>query len=270
MSLTRDPRVPKELTDEQKSVVERDPDLVELNHQRQDLVNAIKLEYGSVPKALGTDIHSQYNKLEKTIQSERRFLRKRAREEMREQFFVTIDTIEIDRQLLGLSISEDLTIDDGKIQFTCTEWAHLTSNLFRPLDPCETTKDAIHSHRLQVISDWSILCSLQGVPYKRRVSACGLKTSKMETDDPVGASTFPIVCLATQCLFCLGNDQLAYNARTYSFSRTDHLRRHVRDTHLRYLAPDIEFQCPHPACLKSVQGIMHFKNHAALTHKTSL
>ncbi|OJD13734.1 hypothetical protein ACJ73_09169 [Blastomyces percursus] len=93
MSLTRDPSVPKDLTEEQKAAIEQDPYLVELNWQRQDLVSAMKLEYGSVSKAQGTNLHAQHRALEKTIQSERRLLRRQAREETREHFFATIDTI---------------------------------------------------------------------------------------------------------------------------------------------------------------------------------
>ncbi|PGH23708.1 hypothetical protein AJ80_02314 [Polytolypa hystricis UAMH7299] len=67
MSLTRDPRVPKELTDEQKAAVEKDPHLVELICHKQELTSEMKFQYGSVPKAQGTDLHAQYSKLERTI-----------------------------------------------------------------------------------------------------------------------------------------------------------------------------------------------------------
>ncbi|KAL2360741.1 hypothetical protein RJZ56_006378 [Blastomyces dermatitidis] len=240
---------------------------------RASVIRAVgKMKYGSVAKARGTDLYAQYSKLGRIIQSERRFLRQLARKKIREQFFATIDTIEIERQLLGSPTTDDLEIKDGGVQFTFAERSLLASNLFRPLGCGKDAQNEIYNHQLQVISDWAALCSLQGVPCKRRASSYGLIAPKMEVDDPTDADAdvFPIVCPATQCLFCLGNNQLAYDTRTYSFSRTDHLQRHVRDTHLRYLAADAKFLCPHPACLERVQGVMHFKTLTALIHKVYL
>ncbi|QSS61773.1 hypothetical protein I7I51_03950 [Histoplasma capsulatum] len=232
MSLTRDPRVPKELTDEQKAAIEYDPHLAELNRQKQDL-------------AQGTDLHAQHSKLERTIQSERRFLRKRARDNIREDFFAKIDTIEIERQLLGLSLADDLKVEDSVTQFTCVERALLARSLFTSL--CSSAEEhKPHCYRMQVIRDWTALCSLQGVPYKQKASPCEFVTLKEELS--INADKPPIVCPATQCLFCLGNEQRASNSRPYSFSRPDKLRRHVYDCHLRYLASDACFPCPHPAC----------------------
>ncbi|OJD10265.1 hypothetical protein ACJ73_09859, partial [Blastomyces percursus] len=68
----------------------------------------MRYQYGSVPKAQGTDLHAQHGKLERTIQSERRFFRKHAQDNIREEFFAKIDTIEIEHQLLGLSPTNDL------------------------------------------------------------------------------------------------------------------------------------------------------------------
>nr|KMM73308.1 hypothetical protein CPAG_09597 [Coccidioides posadasii RMSCC 3488] len=214
MSLTQDPRVPKDLADEQKAAIEQDPYLVELNRQRQDLVSAMKLESGSVSKAQGTDLHAQHRALEKTIQSERRLLRRQAREETREHFFATIDTIEIEHQLLGLSVADHLKIKDAsEVQFAFVERARLAQSLFQSLGSCVNEKHD-HSHRVQAISDWTSLCHLQGVSYRK--NACGLIK---EEPDLMNSDTYPLICPPTQCLFCLGNDQLAYKARNYSFSR---------------------------------------------------
>ncbi|EDN08847.1 hypothetical protein I7I51_00505 [Histoplasma capsulatum] len=269
MSLTRDPRVPKELTDEQKAAIEHDPHLAELNRQKQDLVSDIRYQYGSVPKAQGTELHAQHSKLEKTIQSERRFLRKLARDNIREDFFAKIDTIEIERQLLGLSLTDDLKVEDSVAQFTCVERARLARSLFRSLGSSAAEEDKPHRHRMQVIHDWTALCGLQGIPYKQGDPPRELVGLKEEAS-PIDGDMTPIVCPATQCLFCLGNEQRATNSRPYSFSRPDKLRRHVYDCHLRFLASDACFPCPHPACSENLWGITHFKDHAALIHKIYL
>ncbi|QSS59407.1 hypothetical protein I7I51_08842 [Histoplasma capsulatum] len=269
MSLTRDPRVPKELTDEQKAAIEHDPHLAELNRQKQDLASDMRFQYGSVPKAQGTDLHAQHGKLERTIQSERRFLRKRARDNIRVEFFAKIDTIEIERQLLGLSLADDLKVEDPVVQFTCVERARLSRSLFRSLASSTEEEHKPHPHRMQVIRDWTALCNLQGIPHRQRDSRCELVGLKEEPSSIDGDMT-PAVCPATQCLFCLGNEQRASNSRPYSFSRPDKLRRHVYDCHLRYLASDACFPCPHPACSENMWGTTHFKDHAAVIHKVYL
>ncbi|OJD23048.1 hypothetical protein ACJ73_05606, partial [Blastomyces percursus] len=210
-----------------------------------------------------------HGKLERTIQSERRFLRKRARDNIREEFFAKIDTIEIERQLLGLSLADDLKVEDPIVQFTCVERARLARSLFRSLASFAEEEHKPHHHRMQVIHDWTALCNLQGIPYKQRDSRCELVGLK-EEPSPIDGDMTPTVCPATQCLFCLGNEQRASNSRPYSFSRPDKLRRHVYNCHLRYLAPDACFPCPHPACSENLWGITHFKDHAALIHKMYL
>ncbi|PGH15248.1 hypothetical protein AJ80_05601 [Polytolypa hystricis UAMH7299] len=249
ITLTQDPRVPKDLTDEQKATIEHDPLLVELKYQR--------LEYRSISKACSTDPYAQLNKLEKSIQSERQYLRRQVQEEIREQFFTTIDTIEIEHQLLGLSVANHLKIEDTEeVHFTFIERHCLAQSLFQSLGGCADKKHDFHSQQVQAICDWAALCDLQGINHKKNVLSCE-PTIPKEEPNLVDADKFPLICPATQCLFCLGNDQLAYNARIYSFSRTEHLLRYMHDYHLRYLALDAGFPCPDPSCSEDVQGVVH-------------
>ncbi|EEH33963.2 hypothetical protein PAAG_05012 [Paracoccidioides lutzii Pb01] len=242
MNLTWDPRVQKDLTDEQKSTIDQHPCLIELGRQKQNLVSDMKCQYGSVPKA-------------QTIQSERRFLRKCARDEIRERFFAQIDTIEIEHQLLGLSLPDDLNVEDADdVRFASAERACLARSLFQPLSSSVHKTCELHGRRVQVIRDWTALCGLQGVPYKQKASLGDLVTLKGELK-PIDVDIFPMICPATQCLFCLGNEQWACNFSPYSFSRTEKMRRHVYDCHLRYLASDACFPCPHPVCSENVRGI---------------
>jgi hypothetical protein len=185
--------------------------------QKQDLVNDMRHQYGSVPKAQGTALHTQHSKLEKTIQSERRFLRKRARENIRKELFAKIDTIEMERQLLGLPLTDDLKMEDSVVQFTCVERARLARSLFRSLGLADEGHEP-HRRRMQVIRDWTALCSLQGIPYKQKASTCEIVTLKELW--PIDVDMSPLVCPATLCLFCLGDEQRA-NSKPYSFSGAD-------------------------------------------------
>ncbi|EDN08839.1 FluG domain-containing protein [Histoplasma capsulatum] len=134
-SLTRDPRAPKELSNEQKDAIERDPQLIKLCDRQRSLHKLIERKHGSVPKAKGTSLHRQYTELGDTIRAEKQALHREAFDDMRQEFFATIDTIEIERQLLGLSISQELKMaDEDKVQFVFEERARLARNLFRSSD----------------------------------------------------------------------------------------------------------------------------------------
>ncbi|OJD22154.1 hypothetical protein ACJ73_06498 [Blastomyces percursus] len=95
-SLTRDPRVPKELSDEQKIAIERDPQLVKLSDRQKSLSKLIKRKHGSIVKVKGTELHRQYTEIGDTIGAEKQSLYRAAFERMRDEFFATIDTIEIE------------------------------------------------------------------------------------------------------------------------------------------------------------------------------
>lgn len=76
-----------------------------------------------------------------------------------------------------------------------------------------------------------------------------------------------IECLPTQCIFCLGNVNLAYERRTKAFHRRDALQKHFR-AHLSHIADGQEIDCPHPECNERLSHKDHLQNHAARVHKT--
>ncbi|OJD22352.1 hypothetical protein ACJ73_06295 [Blastomyces percursus] len=266
-SLTRDPRAPKELSsNEHKEAIERDPQLVKLCDRQRSLRKLIERKHGSVPKSRGTALHREYTELGDNIRAEKQTLHREAFEDMRQEFFATIDTVEIEKQLLGLSISEELKMnDDDKVQFVFEERARLARNLFRSSDCRTEDQHELYVRRVQTSQDWVSLCSLREGPCKRRVSSADSGVDNT-FDGIIDADTFPISCPGTQCLFCLGDSQLPHSARIYSFSRPDHLRRHVQNCHLRYLDPDALLWCPHPSCPDALDGVEDFQGHALIVH----
>jgi hypothetical protein len=95
-------------------------------------------KHGSVPKAKDTALYCEYTELRNIIRAERQYLHREVFDCMREEFFATIDNIEIERQLLGLSLGEEFKAEDGKnVQFVFEERARLAHNLFCSSD-CRT------------------------------------------------------------------------------------------------------------------------------------
>ena len=93
---------------------------------------------------------------------------------------------------------------------------------------------------------------------------------EIEVLKSLSAYTLTITCLDTQFLFCLSNNTLCYTIRIFFFSCQDALKKHVKKVHLHHLSSDSEFICVHSACDQNVNGLMHFKNHAATVHKVFL
>ena len=81
------------------------------------------------------------------------------------------------------------------------------------------------------------------------------------------AAPIPIECLPTQCIFCLGNVDLAYKHRIKASHRRDALQKHFR-AHVRHIPDGQAIDCPHPECSERLSHKQHLQNHAATIHKT--
>ncbi|EEH18019.2 hypothetical protein PABG_00582 [Paracoccidioides brasiliensis Pb03] len=156
VNLTHDPHALKELSNEQKEAIKWDPQLIKLCDWQCSLHKLIERKHSSVLKSKGTALHREYTELGDTIRAEKQNLHREVFEEMRQEFFTTIDTIEIKRQLLGLPVSEGFKVDnEDKIQF--------------------------------VFED------LREEPHKRRVSSAHSGVD-IAFDSIIDADTFPILC----------------------------------------------------------------------------
>jgi hypothetical protein len=82
------------------------------------------------------------------------------------------------------------------------------------------------------------------------------------------AKPIPLECLPTQCIFCLGKVDLAYELRTKPFHSRAGLKKHFDRKHLRHIPDGQTIDCPHPACDKRLSNKKHLQNHAATVHKT--
>ncbi|KAN0071789.1 Protein of unknown function (DUF3435) domain containing protein [Elaphomyces granulatus] len=71
-SLTRDSRALKELSNEQKDAIERNPQLIKLCDPQRSLRKLIERKHGSVPKAKGIPLHREYTELGDTIRARNR------------------------------------------------------------------------------------------------------------------------------------------------------------------------------------------------------
>ncbi|KAI9855621.1 MAG: hypothetical protein M1824_005948 [Vezdaea acicularis] len=102
MSATRDPRVPKKLTDDQKAEIARDVSLSKLRKIRDELSGQLRLQSGKIKLGKGTSLYQEYQNAHKDYRSRRMVLAREKLVKSRETFFANINGLEIRQQLAGL------------------------------------------------------------------------------------------------------------------------------------------------------------------------
>jgi hypothetical protein len=129
----------------------------------------------------------------------------------------------------------------------------------------DPTDAVFEDHRIRTIQALVDFCKVQEAPRRRRlpsscdwglVAHCG--PGKAEAPKP---PPNPQSCLTTQCIFYLRNPKLPLETQLFCFCRPRKAREHVENVHLRHLNAHDPLDCP--LCGKVLEGIMHFKNHAA-------
>lgn len=127
------------------------------------------------------------------------------------------------------------------------------------------------TRHFDIVTDLTALCSLRELPVRDNPPSSFediKKPSGDKMDMLIGPALSSLKVSSTQYLFCLGDNHLCYKDQTRKFSRPDSLRRHVDEVHLSYF--QINNRCPHPLCDVSFEGVMQFKNHAAIVHGIKL
>jgi hypothetical protein len=145
---------------------------------------------------------------------------------------------------------------------------------FAPTNPANN-----QSQQVEAIKAVRALCKRQeDLDQKicRRKKACPndsheaqLHTAIIAKESKVQQDPFPVECLPTQFVFCIGNDGLSLAKRTKQFRDQDGLRRHFFQKHLQYHDTKQRIRCLHPKCRDEwLEHTDHLWNHAATVHKT--
>jgi len=94
-----DPRAPTELSDSNLDVLKTHPDIVRARQLQDSLSKDIRAEFGTIKKSKGTKIHKLYQKAEAGLHCEKIRLRRSALHKSRKQFFKTVETKDVNKQL---------------------------------------------------------------------------------------------------------------------------------------------------------------------------
>ncbi|KAK3625377.1 hypothetical protein LTR56_020462 [Elasticomyces elasticus] len=243
MMRSKDARQPTSLTPAQDRDVNQYPELRLLLRTRTSLAARIRAAYGTVKNADGTELHSIFQSIRREYHQRQKALRRARLKEIKSRFRTEQALADIEQQLgcgdsagtdngdvamedvAGHSLDLGLLSDERRLAFT-TLFAAATE---------ESNED--WKRRSAAIDAITALCKRRE-PHRR--SACQAKQAA-EGDAPtqrtayVHCPRFPQQCLPTQCIFCLGNTELAMEMRTKSFRDRYSLGKHFRSAHLTRL-----------------------------------
>jgi Protein of unknown function (DUF3435) len=86
MSRKRDLNAPKDLTDERRQMLCRDPHLTNLRRQREALSGEIRFGEKSLSSARGTEMHQRHSEPSKAISRRRQELRRKGWDQVKEAY----------------------------------------------------------------------------------------------------------------------------------------------------------------------------------------
>ena len=271
MILSRDRRASTELSSLKKREVDRQDQIVDLRNKRARLIQLCQTKHVTLKQARvsGEILARKFHVADQALKNEVRYQRSQRLKKKKEEFFATINVLEIQNQLTG-SPGYCVSPLPSSPQHYLLKRTRLTCKLF------ESSQSSSHSGqtvllRLSALHDLIQLCARQEsrrprtMNFEEEIESTTSESSSSEEE------AYPIRCAARICLFCLSNVTLPRQYRQRNFSSGNRLAKHLENQHYMLLRRDPvsvgQIPCPHPACSNILEGIPHFQNHAAKVHE---
>jgi hypothetical protein len=156
--LPRDLQAPTVLTNAQKSEVMNDPKLLRLCQKRQKIAKKIKKKYSTIKAAKGTRRHTRHKRLQARIVSKKKKLLERRMEKAIKDFFATINTEDVNKQLQGILPSTEV-LTPSTIKYELKERATVAKLFFECHDDLKELE--LFQMRIEIIQNLIILCRRQ-------------------------------------------------------------------------------------------------------------
>ena len=265
MSRTIDPRRPRKLNLAQQAEVTRYPDVRLLRRRLKSLLQKFRDQKRSIASTKGTLIYDHYRQTYQAHRNLKRRHEKALLTKVKERYKKEQPVIDIQRQLKGLPIAEQEALHAAEYVFE--ERVHAIDALFT-FATSSTEEEC--QRRVLAINALIALCKKQeSQGFRRRKADVKVKEKQTSISPPPNMSeTLPIECKATQCIFCLGNEDLSAADRLKAFASRGDLKKHFHRKHLRHHPYGQPIACPHPRCDVILNSTMHLQNHAEVVHKT--
>ncbi len=267
MSRTIDPRRPRRLNLAQQAEVDRHPEVRLVRRRLKSLLQTFQDQKRSIASAKGTPLYDHYRQAYQAHRNLRRRNEKTLLTEVKERYKKEQPVIDIQHQLKGLPVAVEESLQAAEYVFA--ERVQAIDAIFT-FATSSTEEEC--QRRAAAINALIALCKKQeSQGFRRRkadIKAREEQTSPSVSLPPNLSETLPVECKATQCIFCLGNEELSAADRLKTFVSRGDLKKHFHRKHLRHHPDHQPIACPHPRCKATLKGKMHLQNHAEMAHKT--
>ena len=269
MSRTIDPRRPRKLNATQQAEVDRHPEVRLLRRKLKSLLQTFQNQKRSIASTKGTPLYDHYRQAFQAHRNLKRRHEKALLIEVKEKYKKEQPVIDIQRQLKGLPVAKQEAIQTAEYVFA--ERVKAIDALFTF---ATSSTEEEYQRRAAAVNTLTALCKKQeSQGFRRRKTDIHIKkeqTSPSISPPPPNLSkTLPVECEATQCIFCLGNENLSAADRLKAFASRGDLKKHFHRKHLRHHLDGQPITCPHPKCDVVFERTMYLQNHAEKVHKTS-
>ena len=267
MSRTIDPRRPRKLNTTQQAEVDRHPEVRLLRRKLKSLLQTFQDQKRSIVSMKGTPLHDRYRQTYQAHRNLKRRLEKVLLIKVKERYKREQPVIDIQRQLKGLPVEEQENLQAA--QYVFAERVRAIDTLFT-FATSSTAEEC--QRRAAAINALTALCKKQDSQgFRRRKTEIKVKeeqTSPSNSPPPNLSKILEVKCKATQCIFCLGNEELPDAERLKPFASRGDLKKHFHRKHLRHHLDGQPIACPHPKCDVVFERTMYLQNHAEKVHNT--
>lgn len=281
MSRTIDPDRPQELTTEQSSSVNQQPEIAGLIRRRDEISRSLGRP---LSKQKGTAKYETYRKLNQELAG----ARKRAQDTLLSQLQSKYDReqpmLEIKRQLSGIQLAGS----SNKLLKCSTEVPVPQQRLIESLLtlPRPTIEEEM-ARRTEAIDAVAAYCQFQEgdttrLPRNKRVAGRVVKSKVPDTQhsgsevmetNPQPEGPFETALRSVMkdhrplfCFICLGQRDLDITKRVQRFASHGDVTKHIKRKHLQNLVSSTMIACN--VCDKKFAEVMHFQRHANDSHST--
>ncbi len=271
MILSRDQRASIELSSLKKREVDRQDQIVDLRNKRARLIQLCQTKHVILKQVWISKriLARKFHVVDQTLRNEIWYQRSQRLKKKKEEFFATINVLEIQNQLID-SFEYCVSSLSSSSQHSLLKRTRLTCKLF------ESSQSSSHLRqtmllRLSTLHDLIQLCTRQKpresrtMNFKEKIESTISKSISSEEE------AYSIRCAVRICLFCLSNVALPRQYRQRNFSSGNRLAKHLENQHYTLLRRDPvsvdQIPCSHSACSNILEGIQHFQNHAAKVYE---
>lgn len=271
MSLTCDPLAPTRLSLDDARAIQQDSKVAKLRKRRDAASKKLKEmrgDNGQFGDAQDQERLLRLKNAEAALRRKKKRLYDHRLKNKREKYYLENDTRELEDGNGSLHQDEDKG-KNSSMTYALKERACVAAMMSRP--PADLTESDNLDQRIDRIREMTKLCSRREA--RRRNVASSSGRLEVVAEDTVSLFSLPLECNPSQCLFCIGDERLPPEHRTFCWSRPAKMMDHIEDQHLKSLALDAKILCPHPRCRESgvvLDGVSHFKSHALGIHKIRL